>query len=74
MVVAPTAYLDGTTGGNFVLVASDAPLDAAAMESAIGERGAEEITIVGDDLDEWIGDADVLTDDFAPVDQLISQS
>ena len=73
MVVAPPDYLYGDRGGNFVVVASDAPLDAAAMTATLVGRESGEIVITGDDLVEWIDGARVLTDDFAPVDQLISR-
>jgi len=73
MVVAPADYLYGDRGGNYVLVASDRPFDAAAMESRMRRRGAEELVLVGDALDEWVDGARPLTDDFAPVDQLITR-
>lgn len=73
MVVAPPDYLDGARGGNYVFAASDQPFDVAAVNAALAAREAESIAIVGDDFVAWIGDATVLTDEFAPVDQLISR-
>lgn len=49
---------------NQVIVASDRPLPQ------IGPRGDDGVVIEGDALDDYIGDADVLTDDHAPADQL----
>ena len=72
MVVAPPDYLYGNRGGNYVVVASDRAFDLAAMTAAIGGRETGEIAITGDDVVAWIDGARVLTDDFAPVDQLIS--
>ena len=35
------------------------------------ERGTGWTLVDGDDLDAWVGDSPVLTDDYAPVDQLL---
>ena len=59
-------------GGNLVLVASDAPLDIASISAKIAERGADWDVITGAELAGWTGDAAVLTDDYAPVDQLLT--
>jgi spermidine synthase len=59
-------------GGNHVIVASDAPIDLAGIERSIADRGGAEVVLSGAELDAWIGDAQVLTDDFAPVDQLLT--
>ncbi len=73
LVAAPPDYLDGATGGNFVFAASDQPFDAAAVTAAITSRDAESIALTGAEFTAWVGDAPVLTDEFAPVDQLISR-
>ena len=57
-VLAPAAALDGLDGDNFVLVASAAPLPIDAPVDAAA----------------WAGDAPVLTDDHAPVDQWLARS
>jgi spermidine synthase len=59
-------------GGNLVLVASDAPLDIASIAAKIAKRGADWDVISGAELAAWTGDAAVLTDDYAPVDQLLT--
>ena len=59
-------------GGNIVVVASDAPLDLPAVRSALAERDLDWGVIDGAALDAWVGDAMVLTDDHAPVDQLLT--
>lgn len=71
-VIAPPDYLAGTRGGNFVLVAGNSAFDIEALSAALRERGSSSVPIVGADVDTFVGDAEVLTDDFAPVDQLIT--
>jgi spermidine synthase len=60
-LVAPAPALRGETGSNFVVLASTAPLLPAATDS-----------LTGDALRSFIGDAKVLSDDYAPVDQLLT--
>lgn len=71
LVVAPPEYLEGTRGGNFVFVASDARLDASRLAAAIAARGGTEL--VRAEAAGWAGDAPVLVDDYAPVDQMITR-
>jgi spermidine synthase len=59
-------------GGNLVVVASNAPIDVASIAARISARGADWDVITGTDLAQWTGDAPVLTDDYAPVDQLLT--
>jgi len=66
-VVASTDELAGRAGGNFVLVASDRPIDEAAIAATVGPTMQ-----VQDRLTDFVGDAPVLTDDYAPVDQLLT--
>ena len=66
---------DELDGGNLVAIASDAPIDAERVQRALdAEEGLGWQVIDGPDVDRWVGGADVLTDDHAPVDQLITQS
>ncbi|CAN5664985.1 hypothetical protein BH10ACT9_BH10ACT9_04330 [soil metagenome] len=58
-------------GGNFVVVASDAPLDTRAILTMLKARDTGWTTLDGDQLSHWLGDAQPLTDDYAPVDQLL---
>jgi spermidine synthase len=64
----PTA---SSVGGNLVVVASDRPVDAPAIQRALDARDVGWKIITGEDLTAWAGDARVLTDDHAPVDQLL---
>ncbi len=71
-VVAPPQRLNGSEGGNFVLVASDAPIDVAGIEASNRARGDTDEVATGARLQQFIGGAPVLTDDYAPVDQLLT--
>ena len=59
-------------GGNLVAVAADRPIDTRALSDRIDDLGIGWEVITGDALDAWCGDAAVLTDDHAPVDQLLT--
>jgi spermidine synthase len=72
-VAAPAAYLEGVRGGNYVLIGSNQPIDVAALDASIAERDGTELVIIDEDLDAFVDGARVLTDDFAPVDQLLSR-
>ncbi|MBA2529353.1 MAG: fused MFS/spermidine synthase, partial [Euzebyales bacterium] len=71
-VIAPRARLQRRQGGNFVLVASDAPIDVRAIAARNRRRGDDDAVATGRRLDAFIGEAPVLTDDYAPVDQLLT--
>ena len=70
---APPSYLGGDAGGNFVLVGSGPAIDIAAIETMIRSRGGTEFGIQGERLQRFYGEAPVLTDDFAPVDQMLGR-
>src|SRR5215213_8585712 len=59
-------------GGNLVLIASDAPVDAGVIDARLAEQGIQWNVISGTELARWTGAAPVLTDDYAPVDQLLT--
>lgn len=59
-------------GGNFVVIASDAPLPLTAIRDANRSRAQADDLIAGDELLAFIGGARALTDDLAPVDQLLT--
>ncbi len=58
-------------GGNFVIVASHAPLDGETLQERIARGGTERV-VTGAELERFVGSAPVLTDDDAPVDQLLT--
>jgi SAM-dependent methyltransferase len=67
-VLARPGQLTGSSGGNYVLVASDAPLDLDRFQADAEARG-EPGGVAGE---EFARGGRVLTDDDAPVDQLIT--
>ena len=70
----PGSFGDATrrVGGNYVVVASDAALPIEAIRAANTRRGRTDDLLVGAELDRFVGDARILTDDHAPVDQLLT--
>jgi hypothetical protein len=68
--VAVISKADDHSGGNFVLVASDQPIDAAAIRGLTGARAS--VLADAAELRSFVGDAPLLTDDYAPVDQLLT--
>jgi MFS family permease len=66
-VIARKDELSGHSGGNFVVAASDKPIDVPAIMSQL-----EPSMGVLDRPDSFVGNAPVLTDDYAPVDQLLT--
>lgn len=67
----PTATSEG---GNLVVLAADRPMNLHAIQKALDARQTGWKIATGDDLTSWTGDAQVLTDDYAPVDQLLQPS
>jgi hypothetical protein len=59
------------SGHNLVLVGTERPLDPGRLRRQLRLHGAPVAPITAAALSRLIGDAQVLTDDFAPVDQLL---
>lgn len=59
-------------GGNLVAAASRAPIDGEAWEASMRALGLTWSVLSGGGLQDWVDAAPVLTDDFAPVDQLLT--
>lgn len=75
-VIGSHRIIEGEDGGNLVLVASEIPIDRSSVEAAIETWGEPLTTVVMTEpvaLDAFIGSSQVLTDDFAPVDQLLGR-
>jgi spermidine synthase len=72
LLLAPDAVLAGEEGGNVVAVASQRPLPRAAIADALAAQDSDWRIASGTELAEFTGDAPVLTDDHAPVDQLLT--
>ena len=64
--------LAGGSGGNLVLVASDRPIDVASLSQRAADRGEAGSVVGRAEVERFAGDARVLTDDDAPVDQLLT--
>ncbi|HEY7202294.1 MAG TPA: fused MFS/spermidine synthase [Candidatus Dormibacteraeota bacterium] len=72
-IVAERPSLDGAGGGNFVIVASASPLPLAALRDRLDQRGSS-LEVGGADVAaRFATGAMVLTDDDAPVDQLLAR-
>jgi spermidine synthase len=59
-------------GGNFVVVGSDLPIPVDGIVAAGSRFDLDLRVVAGDELSQLIGEADVLTDAHAPVDQLLT--
>jgi spermidine synthase len=59
-------------GGNLVVIASQQPIEVTRLETNLAAAVPGWTVLAGDDLGTWAGDAPVLTDDYAPVDQLLT--
>ena len=66
------AFTTRSGGGNMVLVASNTPIPLAGIVAANRARGRDDVVLTGAELAAFIVDAQPLTDDFAPVDQLLT--
>ncbi|MGC5019763.1 fused MFS/spermidine synthase [Micromonospora sp. DT47] len=71
-LIAPAGAIAGEQGSNFLIVASDAPLPLDALRRRLGTVDAPPDLLVEGQLAGFVGDALVLTDDYAPVDQLLA--
>ncbi len=69
--VAVLERADGR-GGNHVVIASDSPLPLEAILARNRARGRDDVLLTGSAMTALIGDARILTDDRAPVDQLLT--
>ncbi|MGI5524069.1 fused MFS/spermidine synthase [Micromonospora sp. CA-259024] len=71
-LIAPPEALAEERGSNFLIVASDSPLPLTAVRARLAEVDRGVSLISGADLTDFVGEALVLTDDYAPVDQLLA--
>ncbi|XVV13381.1 fused MFS/spermidine synthase [Actinoplanes sp. CA-131856] len=72
-VIAPQDALDGRKGSNFVIMASKSELPLDEVRSRLPLQAKEPVTVLaGAALDAFVDNARVLTDDYAPVDQLLA--
>jgi spermidine synthase len=71
-LVAPQDALDGEVGSNFVIVASKSPLPLDALRTRLDLVDQPVVLLEGSRLDRFVDNARILTDDYAPVDQLLA--
>jgi hypothetical protein len=71
-LIAPPGAIAGRHSANFLIVAADSPLPLAGVQGRLGRLPESAALLSGDELTGWVGDALVLTDDYAPVDQLLA--
>lgn len=71
-LVAPEGALAGRIGANFVILASDAPLPVDQLRQKLSAEVDPVAVRSGNELRDFTGSARILTDDHAPVDQLMS--
>ncbi|WP_448640823.1 fused MFS/spermidine synthase [Geodermatophilus sp. URMC 63] len=72
LLLARAPVLAGEDGGNLVAVASARPLDTDALAAALRAQGSTWQVAPEEEVAAFAGDAQVLTDDAAPVDQLLT--
>ncbi len=71
-ILGPADRLAGDIGGNFIVVGSHAPIDVAAIRAHIRERGDTDDVLSGERVTTFVGGEGPLTDDYAPVDQMLA--
>ncbi|MEU5672205.1 fused MFS/spermidine synthase [Micromonospora sp. NPDC047753] len=71
-LIAPPEALAEERGSNFLIVGSDAPLPLEAVRARLAEVDPKVSLLSGAALTDFVGQAMVLTDDYAPVDQLLA--
>ena len=72
VMLARVETMRGVSGGNYVFAASDTPFDVDRLRLLAEERGEPGGVADEEMTRSFSAEAEVLTDDFAPVDQLIS--
>ncbi len=74
-VMAAPELLENAKGGNAVLVASDSPLPVDRIRAGLANHPQHWELLTGEQADAWsrqTGKPVVLTDDYAPVDQILT--
>lgn len=71
-VAAAQSSIAGQTGGNFVILASTSALPIAALDARLRERGTAATVVTAHEVTRFAEGAQVLRDEYAPVDQLIT--
>jgi hypothetical protein len=72
-VFAPSSYLAGEGGGNFVIAGSESVIPVEETLDTIASRGGIEAALADADLATFAKGGILLRDDYAPVDQMIDR-
>jgi spermidine synthase len=73
-VFGPASRVEGTSGGNVILLASHRPLPEQPILHANREHGGDAYLATNEtEIADFVGGAAVLRDDFAPTDQLLTR-
>lgn len=73
-VFGPRSRIDGSAGGNVILLASDRPFPGEAVRRANRARGGDDELTTGEEaITRFVAGAPVLRDDYAPTDQLLTR-
>jgi spermidine synthase len=73
-ILAYPGAVAGFSGGNYVVVASTSPLPVSAIRARLAARRTPFTVSTGGAVSAFGAGAPVLTDDYAPVDQLVNSS
>ena len=71
-LIARPEILKRTDGGNLVIVASKQSLPLDALGAELSNRAPELAVLSDAAMPDFVGEAQILTDDYAPVDQLLT--
>ncbi|MBL7257148.1 fused MFS/spermidine synthase [Paractinoplanes lichenicola] len=71
-VISSREALDGEVGANFVIMASASPLPSSEVARRVSQVEDPAVLLTGAELGAFIDNARILTDDYAPVDQLLA--
>jgi spermidine synthase len=71
-LIAPPDAIAGERGSNFVILASHTPLPLDEVRPLLARLKSPATFLAGPELTDFIDNARVLTDDYAPVDQLLA--
>jgi hypothetical protein len=72
-LIATPEQVAGADGGNFVFLASDAALPVRGLSTLIARGPDQQDVAIGAAFARFAGSGDILTDDYAPADQLITR-
>jgi len=71
-VIGTAGAVDMSVGGNYVILAAAQELPLTEIAGRLDQRGSLLQILAGDELAQLVADSPVLTDDYAPVDQLLT--